>query len=224
MDVWSRDFEIVRMRLTVSVSVHLFTEPLLCPRHHVRIKRWVARIHRAQTPGEARDLKTADLKISGQMLTLSHSRVWLFVAPWTAACQAPLSVGFSRQEHWGRLPFPFAGHLPNPGIETASPASPAFAGRFFTVWAPGKPREALCVWVTQSCLTVCDLMGYNPPGSSDNWILQARIQKWVAISFSRGSSPARDWAQFSCTVGRFFTVWATREALWEAFCCRSATQ
>ena len=75
MDVWSRDFEIVHMRLTVSVFIHLFIEPLLCFRQHVRIKRWVARIHRAQTPVEARDLKTADLKISGQMLTLSHTVV-----------------------------------------------------------------------------------------------------------------------------------------------------
>ena len=48
------------------------------------------------------------------------------------------------------------------------------------------------------------------PGSSVHRILQARILEWVAISFSRGSSPSRDWTLVSCTAGRFFTVWATR--------------
>ena len=42
--------------------------------------------------------------------------------PWTVACQAPLSVGFSRQEYWSGLPFPSAGDLPDPGIEPRSPA------------------------------------------------------------------------------------------------------
>ena len=52
--------------------------------------------------------------------------------PWTAAHQGPLSTGFSREEYWNGLPFPSPGHLPNPGIEPASPVSPAWAGRFFT--------------------------------------------------------------------------------------------
>ena len=43
-------------------------------------------------------------------------------------------------------------------------------------------------------------------------ILQARILEWVAIPFSRGSSQFKDWAQDSCIPGRFFTIWATREA------------
>ena len=42
--------------------------------------------------------------------------------PWTIACQAPLSMGFSRQEYWSGLPFPSAGDLPNPGIKPGSPA------------------------------------------------------------------------------------------------------
>ena len=58
---------------------------------------------------------------------LSH--VWLFVTPWTVACQAPLSMGFSRQEYWSGLPCPPPGDLPYPGIE---PMSPALADRFFT--------------------------------------------------------------------------------------------
>ena len=45
-----------------------------------------------------------------------------FATPWTIALEAPLSVGFSRQEYWSGLPFPSPGDLPNPGIEPASPA------------------------------------------------------------------------------------------------------
>ena len=56
--------------------------------------------------------------------------------PWTVAHQAPLSMGFSRQEYWSGLPFPSAGDLPDPGIE---PRSPALAGTPFTTEPPGKP-------------------------------------------------------------------------------------
>ena len=56
---------------------------------------------------------------------LSHfSRVQLFVTPWTVAHQAPLSLGFSRQEHWSGLPFPSPGDLPYPG-EGIEPETPA---------------------------------------------------------------------------------------------------
>ena len=50
------------------------------------------------------------------------SRVQLFATPWTVAYQAPLSMGFSRQEYWNGLPFPSPGDVPNPGIELGSPA------------------------------------------------------------------------------------------------------
>ena len=50
------------------------------------------------------------------------SLVQLFVTPWTVACQAPLSMGFSRQEYWSGLQFPSPGDLPNPEIEPGSPA------------------------------------------------------------------------------------------------------
>ena len=55
----------------------------------------------------------------------SLSRVQHFVAPWTVACQAALSMGFSRQEYQSGLPFPSPGDLPDPGIEPQSPVSPA---------------------------------------------------------------------------------------------------
>ena len=61
--------------------------------------------------------------------------------------------------------------------------------------------------------TLCDPTGCSPPGSSVHGILQARILEWVAILFSRGSSPPRDRTQVSHIAGRFFTIWAMREAL-----------
>ena len=63
------------------------------------------------------------------------SCVQLFVTPWTAARQVPLSMEFSGQEYWRGLPFP-PGNLPDPGIEPELLASPALAGGFFTtaVW------------------------------------------------------------------------------------------
>ena len=61
--------------------------------------------------------------------------------------------------------------------------------------------------VTQSCPTLWDPMDYTV-----HRVLQARILKWVAISFSRGSYPPRDQTRVSYIVGRFFTSWATREA------------
>ena len=60
------------------------------------------------------------------------SRVQLFPTLWTVAHQAPLSVGFSRREYWGGLPFPPPGDLPNPGTEPTCLASPALTGGFFT--------------------------------------------------------------------------------------------
>ena len=69
--------------------------------------------------------------------------------------------------------------------------------------------------VAQSCLTLCDSIDCSSPGFSVHGILQARILEWVAILFSRGSSQSRDWTLVSCIAGRFFTVWATREDLYD---------
>ena len=64
------------------------------------------------------------------------SRVWLFVTPWTVACQAPLSMGFCWQEYWTVSPFPSPGDLPDLGIESGSSA---VAGRVLPSELPGKP-------------------------------------------------------------------------------------
>ena len=60
------------------------------------------------------------------------SHVQLFVTPRTVARQAPLSMGFSRQEHWSGWPFPPSGELPDPGIDPVSLVSPALASGLFT--------------------------------------------------------------------------------------------
>ena len=66
-------------------------------------------------------------------------------------CQAPLSMGFSRQEYWSGLPCPTPGDLPDPGIEPESLTSPALAGRFFTTSATWEPKV---VSLRQAHLTI----------------------------------------------------------------------
>ena len=69
------------------------------------------------------------------------SRVRLLTTPWTAAHQAPPSMGFSRQEYWSGLPCPPQGDLPNPGIKLAFLVSPDLAGGFFTTSATWRRRH-----------------------------------------------------------------------------------
>ena len=83
----------------------------------------------------------------------------LFATPWTVALQAPLSMGFSRQEYWGGLPFPPPGDLPSPGIEPVSPAAPILSGRFSTTEPPGKPWNS---WVGVAITT----LWLKKPGSN----------------------------------------------------------
>ena len=66
------------------------------------------------------------------------SHVQLFATLWAVACQAPLSMGFSKQEYWSRLPCPPLGDLSDSGIKPTSLTSPALAGGFFTTAPPGK--------------------------------------------------------------------------------------
>ena len=88
--------------------------------------------------------------------SLSHVR--LLATPWTAAYQAPPSVGFSRQEYWSGVP------LPSPMMYTAAAAAAAK--------------------LLQSCPILCDPIDGSPPGSAVPGSLQARTLEWVAISFS----------------------------------------
>ena len=82
--------------------------------------------------------KTSDKSWLTMLLLFSHSVVSnSFTTLCRVACQAPLSLGFPRQEYWSGLPFPSPGDLPDSGIE---PVSPALASRFFTTVPPGKSQ------------------------------------------------------------------------------------
>ena len=91
------------------------------------------------------------------LLLLTHfSHVWLCVTSWTAAYQAPLSMGFPRQEYWSGVPLP----------------------------SPRYGYAAAAAQLLQLCPTLCDPIDSSPPGSAVPGILQARTLEWAAISFS----------------------------------------
>ena len=79
-----------------------------------------------------------DFPVSASSATVRFCCFRLFVTLWTSAHQAPLSMGFLRQEYMNGLPFCSPVDLPGPGTE---PASPALAGRFFTTEPPGEPTS-----------------------------------------------------------------------------------
>jgi len=123
--------------------------------------------------------------------------------PWTVAHQAPMSMGFSRQEHWSGKP------LPSPGEQEKL-----------------NPGLLYCRWILyhQSHLGssksgfALNPMDCSPPDSSVHGILQARLLECIAIPFSRRSFWPRDGTHVSCTAGRFFIILATREGasqLWQ---------
>ena len=76
--------------------------------------------------------------VCAHVCTCARSHVWLSVAAWTIAQQAPLSMEFFRQVYWSGLPSSCPGDLPDPGVELTSFVSPALADGFFTTVPPGK--------------------------------------------------------------------------------------
>ena len=121
-----------------------------------------------------------------------------FVTPWTVARQAPLSMGFPRQEDSSGLSLPSPGDLPegwNPCL---------LFGRwilYHCITGEGLrlgPYVAAAAKSLQSCLTLCDPMDCSPPGFSVHGILQARVMERVAMPSSRGSSRPRDQTRDSC--------------------------
>ena len=104
---------------------------------------------------------------------------------WTVACQVLLSVEFSRQEYWSRLPFPPPGDLPDPGIKPTSLVSPALAGGFFATVPLRKPRLGVresntgilieCWWSYQVfCLKIptCDAETFSMEDiTNDSWTI-----------------------------------------------------
>ena len=101
----------------------------------------------------------------------------------------------------------------SPGLSTAEISNQQILKDKLRCNTVSLPKLSWRAEAAQSCLALCDPMDCSPPGSSLHGIFQAWILEWVAISFSRGSSPPRDHTRVSSIVGRRFTVWATREAL-----------
>ena len=85
------------------------------------------------------DEAQAGIKISSMLSLQSCPTVY---DPWILAHQAPLSVEFSRQEYWSRLPCPPPGHLPNPGITPTSLVAPVLQADSLLWSQPGKPRDS----------------------------------------------------------------------------------
>ena len=106
------------------------------------------------------------------------SCVWLCATPWTVACQALLSMGFSRQEYWSGLLFPSPKNLPNPGIKLASPA---LAGGSFTAEPQGKEAQwiAICIHMSPPCWASL------PPVPQPNPLGHHRAASWGACALCR---------------------------------------
>ena len=102
------------------------------------------------------------------------------VTPRTIALQAPLSMGFSRQEYWSGLPFPSPGDLSCPGIEPESPALQAdslqteLSGNLIKLVFQKSAAAVAAAKLLQSCPTLCDPIDGGLSGSPVPGILQAR--------------------------------------------------
>ena len=90
----------------------------------------------------------------------SLSHVWLFATPWTVAGQAALSMGFSWQEYWSRLPFPSPGYPPNPGIQ---PVSPELQADVLTSEPPVFGFVYICAIAALFCSKITDFQGFLFP-------------------------------------------------------------
>ena len=141
---------------------------------------------------------------------LSH--VWLFVTPMDFSM--PGFPVLHQLPEFAQTPVHCVSDAVQPSHLLSPPSSPAFNlswywGLFQWVGSSHQVTKVYVkVKVAQSCPTLCNHMDYTVHG-----ILQARILEWVAIPFSRGSSPLRNQTRVSCIAGRFFTSWAIREVL-----------
>ena len=110
-----------------------------------------------------------------------------FEIPQTVARQAPLSMGFSREEHWSGWPCPPPGILPDPGIKPKSARSPALTGEFFTTTATWEAHMYICVYIYYTHVLSCIWLFEAPWTVAHRValsIFQARILEWVAISYT----------------------------------------
>ena len=141
------------------------------------------------------------------------SRVRLFVTPWTADCQALLSMGFSRQEYWRGLPFPPPGDLPDPETD---PTSPALAGGFFTTEPVRKPCYVR--WLPSPELGFSIFL----PGCLRPWfrrffsrqMLQRRFQLWPHRCAQLAPRPPGERTGDHCLVGFLLHCCRSSATVW----------
>ena len=116
-------------------GLHLLAGAIIVPGLRIELTPLAVR---GQNPRTARELSRFPFLFLKCTVVLFGHKVMCdsFATPWTAARQAPLSMGFPGQEDWSGLPFASPGDLPDPRIQ---PTSPALAGEFFTTESPGKP-------------------------------------------------------------------------------------
>ena len=124
-----------------------------------------------------------------------------FATPWTVARQAPLSMGFSRQEYWSGLPCPPPGDLPDPGIKPESLASLALAGKFFTTSATW---ESHADWDSITKQTAWD--GHSYKSISLSWdqgkrLSRVLVKPWLIPSNFPGGSDSNKSCEQSSLAG-----------------------
>ena len=115
----------------------------------------------------------------------SPSRVWLFVATWTLARQAPLSMGFSRQGYWKGLSFPTPGDLPDPGSEPTSLTSPELLADSLPLYNLGPGSASVCspviFWISLFSLVPSFPFPQGLGRSSMHWLCSAAapLHPWL---------------------------------------------
>ena len=130
-----------------------------------------------QTP---RQIYFSKCLIHTYIYVLTHfSRVQLFVTLWTVACQASLSLGFSRQEYWSGLPFPPPEDLPNPGTE---PGSPALQADSLPTEPPGKPPNQFIFLQEVPSGSTSTLLVEGETDQEVSVLLSTRVTIWVAAA------------------------------------------
>jgi len=122
------------------------------------------------------------------VLSCSVSHVRFFATPRTVARQAPLSMGFSRQECWGELPFPLPGILPNLMIKPMSPAAPEFDRQILYHWANREGAflatswEELTHWKRPWCWEGLGPGGEGDDRGWDGWMASPTWWTWVWVN------------------------------------------
>ena len=129
------------------------------------------------------------------------SRVWLCTTPWTAALQAPLSTGFSRQEYWSGLPFPSLGDLLNSGIKPTSFLSPALTDKFFTPVPFGKPYMPYSLLLFLEFKLILGQWGLKWEENLEGWIWEGPSWQSTCGSNNKGT--------LHCSLF-FWEKWANR--------------